>query len=154
MLRFKLVVEVLLFALLSFSSIAWAEEEMRFPGDPAEHKIVYQYNKADLEYQEHILNSVSAMLGKYGDNVEIAIVAIGPGIHILAKNPKRDVPELMKQRAKSMAENYGVRWIACGNTMKTIGWEMDDMEPYAEYAEVGAASLMELQEQGFAYIAW
>lgn len=136
------------------STTAAADEEMRFPGDPAEHKVVYQYNKADLDYQEHILNSVSAMLGKYGDNVEIAIVAIGPGIHILAKEPKREVPKLMKQRAKSMAENYGVRWIACGNTMKTIGWEMDDMEPYAEYSEVGAASLMELQEEGFAYIAW
>jgi len=41
---------------------AVAEEEMRFPGDPAEHKIVYQYNEADLGHQEHILNSVSAML--------------------------------------------------------------------------------------------
>lgn len=130
------------------------EESFRFPGDPPEHHIVYQFNKADWEYQEHILNSISAMLTKYGDNVEIAVVAIGPGIHVLAERPERTVPELIKQRARSMAENYGVRWIACGNTMNSIGWSMEDMEDYADYVDVGAAALMELQEEGFAYVAW
>jgi len=41
----------------------------RFPGDPPEHHIVYQINHAEWEYIEHILNSISAMLTKYEDNV-------------------------------------------------------------------------------------
>ena len=47
-----------------------------------------------------------------------------------------------------------MKYIACGNTMKTIGWEKKDMADFALVEEVGAASLMELQEKGYAYIAW
>ena len=126
----------------------------RFPGDPPEHHVVYQINHAEWEYLEHILNSISAMLTKYEDNVAIAVVVFGPGIHLLAKNPKRDIPELLRQRVKAQATDYGVKYIACGNTMKTIGWEKKDMLDFALVEEVGAATLMELQEKGYAYIAW
>ena len=56
-------------------------DDLVFPGDPPAHKVVYQFNSADWGYQEHVLFSVSAMLRKYGDNIHIVIVAIGPGIH-------------------------------------------------------------------------
>ena len=52
----------------------------RFPGDPAEHKAVYMWNKSDPAYQHSILNSIQAMIKRYGDNVDIAVVAIGPGL--------------------------------------------------------------------------
>jgi intracellular sulfur oxidation DsrE/DsrF family protein len=126
----------------------------RFPGDPAEHKAVYMFNKHDAAYQTGILNSIQAMIKKYGDNVEIAVVAIGPGLHVLAKKPKREVEKLTYERVASFANDYNVRWIACGNTMKTIEWEHSDMRPFAEYAEVGAAALMELQEEGFKQLVW
>lgn len=127
---------------------------MRMPGDPPEHKIVYQLNQAGAEYIEHILNSVGALIGKYGDNVVIAVVAFGPGIHLLAKRPGRPVPEKLRERARSQSAGYGVRFIACGNTLKTLGWTAADIVDYARIEDVGAAALMELQEQGYAYIAW
>jgi intracellular sulfur oxidation DsrE/DsrF family protein len=130
-----------------------AEEVLRFPGEEPEHKLVYQLNKADEEYQKHILFSVGAMLRKYGDNIRIVVVAIGPGIHILAKQPQRPVSEEIQARVSSLSQ-YGVEFHACGNTMKTFKWTMDDMVPFASYVEVGAAYLMELQEQGYAYISW
>lgn len=126
----------------------------RFPGDPAEHKAVYMFNKADPGYQTSILNSIQAMIKKYGDNVEIAVVAIGPGLHVLAKEPKREVDALTYERVAGFAKDYNVRWIACGNTMNTIHWSHSDMRPFAEYAEVGAAALMELQEEGFKPLVW
>ncbi len=126
----------------------------RFPGDPAEHKAVYMWNKADADYQHGILNSIKAMIKRYGDNVDIAIVAIGPGLHVLAKKPKRKVNSLTYERVASFAKDYNVRWIACGNTMKTIHWEDKDMRPFAEYSEVGAAALMELQEEGYKLLVW
>lgn len=130
-----------------------AADSLRFPGDPAEHKVVYQFNKADEDYMEHVLFSVGAMLRKYSDNVDIAVVAIGPGIHILGKRPERPVPKLLRQRVSSLAQ-YGVVFYACGNTMKSLGWTESDLLPFARYVEVGAAQLMELQEQGYAYISW
>lgn len=147
-----------LFGLSSAAQAAEAKKEAkkgeRFPGDPPEHKIVYQLNHSEWEYIEHILNSISAMLTKYEDNVSIAVVVFGSGIHLLAKNPKRDIPAILRQRVESQAKNYGVKYIACGNTMKTIGWEKSDMLDFAQVEEVGAAAIMELQEKGYAYLAW
>lgn len=120
----------------------------------APHKIVYQLNKADDAYQEAIFNSISAMLKKYVDDVAIAVVVWGPGIHLLAKKPQRPVPELFQQRVRSMAESYGIRFVACGNTMHTIGWEKADMLDFVQVEDVGAAAVMELQEQGYKYLAW
>ena len=74
------------------------------PGDDAPHKIVYQLNRHEPEYQEAIFNSISAMLKKYVDDVAIAVVVWGPGIHLLAKRPQREVPEILQQRARSMAQ--------------------------------------------------
>jgi len=126
----------------------------RFPGDPPENHVVYQLNRADPDYIEHILNSIAAMLGKYADNVAIAVVAFGPGIHVLAKSPKRAVPEELRQRIAAQAKDYGVSYIACGNTMGTLGWTTADMLDFAKVEDVGVAALMNLQKQGYAYIAW
>lgn len=128
-------------------------EELRFPGDPVDHKIVYQFNKADEAYHNAVLFSVGAMLRKYQDNIHIVVVGIGPGIHIMAKRPKRPVSETVRQRVASLLE-YGVEFHACGNTMKSLNWTMKDMLESAKYVEVGAADLMELQEQGYSYISW
>ncbi|WP_245546753.1 DsrE family protein [Hydrogenovibrio halophilus] len=126
----------------------------RFPGDPAEHHAVYMWNKDDPAYHTSILNSIKAMIQKYGDNVEIAVVAIGPGIHALTKDPQKPVEELAYDRIGSFANDYNVRWIACGNTMNTLHLSHSDMRPFAEYSEVGAAALMELQEEGFKLLVW
>ncbi len=132
---------------------AGEDEELRFPGEGAEHKLVYQLNKADEKYQKAILFSVGAMLRKYGDNIKIVVTVIGPGIHILAKHPKRPVSQEIRERVSSLAL-YGVEFHACGNTMKSLKWTAKDMLDFAQVVEVGAADLMELQEQGFAYISW
>lgn len=151
--RRTFVLLALLFGLVLLSGQTQAEEELRFPGDPPEHKVVYQLNKADPEYQEHILFSVGAMLRKWGDNISIVVVTIGPGLHILGKNPGRPVSDEIKERVGSLA-HYGVEFHACGNTMKALKWTKKDLLPFAKYVEVGASDLMELQEQGYAYISW
>jgi intracellular sulfur oxidation DsrE/DsrF family protein/thioredoxin-related protein len=121
-------------------------------GEP-EHKVVYQLNQADPDYMNHVLFSVGAMLRKHEDNIHIVVTVIGPGIHLLGKRPERPVPKLLRQRAESLAM-YGVEFHACGNTMKSLGWTQDDLLDFATVVEVGADDLMQLQEQGYAYIAW
>lgn len=122
--------------------------------DGPPHKIVYQLNRAEPDYQEAILNSIGAMLKKYVDDVAIAVVVWGPGIHLLAKKPQRPVAPLLQQRVRSMSEAYGVAFVACGNTMHSLGWTKADMLDIAHIEEVGAAAVMEFQEQGYAYLAW
>jgi intracellular sulfur oxidation DsrE/DsrF family protein len=118
------------------------------------HKIVFQLNQADESYREAIFNSISALLTKYVDDISIAVVVWGPGIHLLAKKPQRPVSELHQQRVASMAGSYGVKFIACGNTMHSLAWTAADMLDFAQIEDVGAAAVMELQEKGYAYLSW
>ncbi|ANJ66687.1 hypothetical protein A9404_04205 [Halothiobacillus diazotrophicus] len=133
---------------------AEAADDLRFPGDKPKHHVVYQLNHDDVEYQTHILNSMSAMITEFGGDVQIAVVAFAGGIHLLAKEPKRNVNKLIYERVQGFSENYGVKWNACGNTMRTVGYSDSDMRSFAKIRQVGAAALMEYQEQGYAYIAW
>jgi intracellular sulfur oxidation DsrE/DsrF family protein len=94
------------------------------------------------------------MITKYVDDVAIVVVAWGPGIHLLAKKPKRPVSKVHQQRVRSMSESYGVRFVACGNTMHSLGWSKEDMLDFVTVEDVGAAAVMELQEKGYAYLAW
>ena len=116
------------------------------------HKLVYQCNKADHDYIEHILFSCGEMLRKYGDDIELVIAAYGPGLNLLAKRPKRSISAEHQQRAKSLFE-YGVRLQACGNTMKSMRWEDKDIFDEAVIVPIGVDGIMLLQEKGFSYIA-
>ncbi|MCW8828193.1 MAG: DsrE family protein [Gammaproteobacteria bacterium] len=128
-------------------------DELRFPGDEPDHKVVFQFNHADLGYQDHVIFSVGEVLRKYGDNVKIIVVAFAEGIHILGKKPGRQVKQEIRQRVSSLA-HYGVEFHACGNTMASLNWSEEDLVDFAQVVQVGAADLMELQEQGYAYISW
>ncbi len=134
-------------------SPAEGADNLRFPGDPADNKVVYQFNKGDESYHKSVLFSVGAMLRKYGDNIQIIVVGIGPGIHILAKKPGRPVSEAIRQQVASLLQ-YGVEFHACGNTMKALKWDAGNILDSVKVVDVGAADLMELQQQGYAYISW
>ena len=66
------------------------------------HHIIYQCNKADPDYLEHILFSAGELLRKYGDDVEIVFAVFGAGLHLLAKHPMRPIPHELQQRASSL----------------------------------------------------
>lgn len=128
-------------------------ESLRFPGDPPENLVVYQFNRADADYHDAVIFSVGAMLRQYGDNIKIVVTAIGPGIHILLKQPKRPVSQTIREKVASLAD-YGVEFHACGNTLKSLNMTDKDLLPFAKLVEVGASDLMELQKKGYAYISW
>ena len=119
----------------------------------AKHRIVYQCNNSDIDYLEHILFSVGELLRKYSDDVEIVVAAFGPGLHLIARRPKRVIPMELQQRVASLAE-YGVAFHACGNTMKSLNWTEQDLVPFARVVPIGVDDIMLLQEQGFAYLSW
>ncbi|MFA5531675.1 MAG: DsrE family protein [Thiohalomonadaceae bacterium] len=138
-------------AALGAARPARADGDFRF--EPPKHKVAYQFNKADPDYHQHVTFSAGEMLRKYGDDVKVVVVCFGPGIHVLAHFPQRPVSENVQKRIESLAQ-YGVEFHACNNTMKSLGWTKDDLLPFAKVVDVGAADLMELQEQGYAYISW
>jgi intracellular sulfur oxidation DsrE/DsrF family protein len=121
--------------------------------DKSAHQIVYQCNKADPEYLQHVLFSASELLRKYGDDVQIVISTFGPGLHLIGQHPQRPIPAELQQKASSLA-HYGVAFHACGNTMKSLKWTEKDLLPFAVVVPIGVDDIMQLQEQGFAYMSW
>ncbi|MCB1724249.1 MAG: DsrE family protein [Gammaproteobacteria bacterium] len=121
--------------------------------DKSEHQIVYQCNKADNDYLEHILFSVGELIRKHGDNVEIVVACFGPGIHLLGDPPERPVAKELQERASSLSA-YGVRFHACKNTMDSLGWTEQNLVSYAVVVPIGVEDMMLLQEKGFSYVSW
>ena len=120
--------------------------------DRSAHQLVYQLNKADHDYIESVLFSCAEMLRKYGDDIELVVAAFGSGIHLLAKQPGRPISTIHKQRVQSLME-YGVRFQACGNTMKGLNWTEKDIIEGPQIVPIGIDGIMQLQEQGFSYIS-
>lgn len=121
--------------------------------DASPHKLVYQLNKSEPDYIEAILFSCGEMLRKYGDDIEIVITTIGPGLNLLGKRPRRYIKDIHQQRVTSLA-SYGVVFQACGNTMKSLDWTENDLLEIARVVPIGVDGIMQLQEKGFSYISW
>ena len=130
-----------------------SEDELKFPGEESDNKLVYQFNKSDESYQLAVLNTIRNMLRKYGDDIKIVVSVMGPGIHILLKEPGVPVIPAIRDQVESLAF-YGVEFHACGNTLITLHKEDKDVVDFATVIEAGVADLMELQQQGYAYISW
>jgi len=114
------------------------------PAAGVPQRAVFQVNEDDSRKWNTVLanvNNVQEELGK----VEITVVAIGPGLGML----KADA--LTANRVLD-AMAAGVRFVACGNTMKSLNLTKDDMIDGIAYAKAGYVEVMRLQQQGYAYI--
>lgn len=107
-------------------------------------RVVFQVNEDDSRKWNTILsnlNNVQEELGK----VEITVVVIGPGLGML----KADA--LTANRVQD-AMAAGVRFVACGNSMKSQNLTRDDMIDGIAYAKAGYVEIMRLQKLGHAYV--
>lgn len=130
------------------------DSALKFPGEDPDVKILYQFNKGDAEYQGHIMHSASVVLKHYGDNVGIVIECFGPGIHVLLKEPQREVDPDVRERVGSLMD-YGVAFHACGETLKALELGKADLIDGAKYVDSGVVDMVDLQrEEGYTYVAW
>lgn len=116
------------------------------PTNSVKNKLVLQVSDNDPAKWALALNNVSNVQADLGeDNVEMEIVAYGPGISML----KAGSP--MAQRVTA-ALKTGVKVVACENTMTTQKLTYGDMLPDIGYVQAGVVELMQKQQQGYAYI--
>ena len=123
-------------------SIASAETK----GGSGKNKVVFQMSDNDPARWNLALNNMRNVQVDLGDDeVELELVAYGPGIGML----KADSPV-----AKGVAEalKSGAKVVACENTMKGQKLGYADMLPNIGYAPSGVVELMRKQQQGYAYI--
>ena len=112
----------------------------------ARAKVVLQMSDGDAAKWNLALNNAKNLQTDLGAaNVDIEIVAYGPGIGML----KAD--SVVGSRVDE-ALSAGVKVLACENTMRGQKLGKPDMLKGIDYAPAGVVEIMQRQQQGWAYI--
>ena len=110
------------------------------------HKIVIQVSDSDPAKWNLALNNAKNLQDDVGaSNVDIEIVAYGPGIGML----KLESPTGSRV---TDAMNAHVKVIACENTMRSLKLTKDDMLAAISYVPAGVTEIMKKQSEGWAYL--
>ncbi|MCP4283005.1 MAG: hypothetical protein GY792_00915 [Gammaproteobacteria bacterium] len=140
---------LLLSILITLTQMVAASSHSMVSDDGPAHKLVIQVSSADELTQKIALNNAVNMQKALGqDNISIEVVAYGPGLSLLTDK------SIQSQRVASLAMQ-DITFSACGNTMKKVAKKSGNMPVLIEGVQVvpaGVMRIMELQEQGYAYI--
>ena len=110
------------------------------------NRVVMQVSDGDAAKWNLALNNARNLQADLGAaNVEIEIVAYGPGLGML----KRD--SAVATRVDE-ALTSGVKVVACENTMHAQKLTQPDMLPAIGYVGAGVVEIMQRQQQGWSYI--
>lgn len=132
--------------LLLAASIAGCGSAALAQATPKRHRLVLQVSDGDHAKWNLALNNAGNVLADMGaGNVDVEIVAYGPGIGML----KAGSP--VGGRIGS-AMTAGIRVVACQNTMHAQKLTPADMLPQIGYVPAGVTELMKKQEEGWAYV--
>ena len=139
-----LIAAALLASALCFS--AGAANTPAQPGAVQRNRVVIQVSDAEPAKWNLALNNARNIQTDLGAaNVDIEIVAYGPGIGML----KAD--SVVANRVEE-AGKAGVKVVACENTMRAQKLTQADMLSGIGYVPAGVVTLMQRQQQGWAYI--
>lgn len=113
---------------------------------PEKQSVIMQVSDNDPAKWNLTLNNarnVQQMLGK--NNVEVEIIAYGPGINMLKFDSE------VANRMQEAADN-GVAIRACGVTMKAQKLTVKDLYPAVKVVPGGVIEIMKREREGWAYI--
>jgi intracellular sulfur oxidation DsrE/DsrF family protein len=134
-----------LFALLVVAAATVAPAHAQ-QAAPARSKVVLQVSDADAARWNTALNNAENIQADLGAaNVDVEIVAYGPGIGMLK------VDSVVGNRIDE-ALAAGVKVLACENTMRKQKLTHADMLGKIGYVSSGVVEIMQRQQQGWAYI--
>ncbi len=120
----------------------------------AQHRLAIQVDQNDPAIMNLALNNARNVKKYYeakGESVAIEIVAYGPGLemYVADRSP-------VKARISAMSmEDPEITFSACGNTHAGLNKKEDREVPLIEEAKEvpsGVVRLMELQDEGYAYV--
>ncbi len=110
------------------------------------YKVVLQVSDNDPAKWNLALNNarnIQQDLGK--DNVDVEIVAYGPGLNMLKAESK-----VADRLAQALDNKVGL--MACENTMRNTKVTRNDMYGGISYVDAGVVHIMKRQREGWAYV--
>jgi len=135
-------------AFLAFSSPAFAID-MADPKPDMDNprKIVLQLTEDDDKKVNGVLYNAINIQKYYGmDNVMVAVVAYAKGVNALLKESTT-----VADRIASL-QQYDVEFVACGNTLDTMGKKTEDLLDGVVRVQAGIPEIVERQLRGWIYI--
>ena len=140
----KYLLKIATLLLLPFFLVATA-----YAQENTANKLVIQVSTDDVITQKIALNNAVNLQKLYGlDNIVIEIVAYGPGLQLLTEN------SVVASRVESLAMQE-ITFSACENTLEAQHKRTGKMPLLLDgvgTVNAGVAHIMELQQQGYAYI--
>lgn len=121
--------------------------------DGKTHHVAIHVDQNDPHTLNMALNNAQNLASYYeeqGDEVVIEMVAYGPGLHMLV-----DGKSPVKDRIETMSLELPITFSACANTIAGMEKRTGETVTLLDEAEVvpsGVVRLIELQEEGYAYI--
>jgi hypothetical protein len=110
-------------------------------------QVVFCITGGTDEEVHHVLSSANNVLKFYGpENVEMRIVAYYKGIRALKKSEKE-----IAVRVDALMQ-YGVEFVACGNTMRTYKMKESELIEGSEIVTAGIVEMLERVKEGWIYI--
>ena len=109
-------------------------------------KVLVSLNFNDEKSVASLLYNVINIQKSYGqDNLEIVVLGWGPGVRALLK----DSP--VRARIESQMQ-YDIQFIACGNTLETIGISPDNLIDGVGLVKAGLPEIIERELMGWSVI--
>ena len=140
--RFTLI--LLSFCILSFADTEYAKPK---PSFESPRLIVFSVTEDSPHALDHILSVANNVLKFYGpDNVQMKIIAYSKGLKLLYKKEHTTAV-----RVDALMQ-YGVEFVACGNTMRTLHVKKEDLLDDVTIVTAGVVELIESVKKGWIYI--
>lgn len=132
-----------LWAAIAMAAPALATMAEPEPSFDNPRQIVFSLSEKDEARMNAVLNNVANVQKAYGiDNVQLAVVAYGPGIWSLLK----DSP--VRARIASLIK-YDIEFVACGNTLESIHKTDDDLIGGVTRVQAGLVEIVERRLSGW-----
>jgi uncharacterized protein len=120
------------------------------------HRVAIHVDQNDPEVMNLALNNAKNVIEYYrdkGEDVDVEIVAYGPGLHMLRADTS-PVKDRIKQMSEASTPSK-IAFSACNNTKK--GMEKREghaitIIPQATIVPSGVVRIVQLQEQGWSYV--
>ena len=110
------------------------------------HHVVIEVTSSDSLVWKGVMNNVKHLKERWGDSLQIEVVAHGPGIDMLVTT------KTTEQKKIAGLKEMGVAFFACENTMRAKNLSKELIIPDAGFVPSGVVEIVMKQEQGWSYL--
>jgi|GEM_PF-39508 len=120
--------------------------EARKPEVMVNHHVVIEVTSPDSLVWKGVMNNVKHLKDRWGDSIQIEVVAHGPGINMLV------IARATEEKKMTALKKTGLVFLACENTMRTKNISKQLIVPEAGFVPSGVVEIVSKQEEGWSYL--